>query len=186
MKMERKNDSRVKTWKGSLEQKWENFWSLMGEANGKMKRQQPDSIRILYEVLYPFQDQKFELLVPERLPLNSRVYHGGSWRLSNCHVQELKKWIFLKCLIFKEFIFPEKGLGNVPPLLLNQIVNLLSQIIRFRVDAPFEDFLIVITNFLGVLSQKEDDFSWIINQVLRIFWFQALWKSRFKIKGIFE
>ena len=69
--------------------------------------------------------------------------------------------LFLKCLIFKEFIFPEKSLRKVPPLLLNQIVkiNLLSQIIRFQVDASFEDFLIVIINFVGALSQKEDDFS---------------------------
>ena len=71
------------------------------------------------------------------------------------------------------------------PFLLNQIVNLLSQIIRFQVNAPFEDFLIVITNFLRALSQKEDDFSWIINQVLRIFWFQALWKPRFENKRNF-
>ena len=71
--------------------------------------------------------------------------------------------------------------------LLDQIVkiSLLSQIIIFQVNAPFKDFLIVITNFLGVLSQKEDDFSWIINQVLRIFWFQALWKPRFENKGNF-
>ena len=49
--------------------------------------------------------------------------------------------------------------------MLNQIVeiSLLSQIIRFQVNAPFRDFLTVITNFLGALSQKEDDFSRIIN-----------------------
>ena len=37
MKMEKKNDSRVKTRKGRLEQKRENFWSLMGEATEKRK-----------------------------------------------------------------------------------------------------------------------------------------------------
>ena len=68
MKMERKNYSRVKTRKGSLEQKRENFWSLMGEANRRMKGQWPDSIRSLYEVLYPFQNQKFELLVQNAFP----------------------------------------------------------------------------------------------------------------------
>ena len=101
MKMERKNDSRVKTRKGSLEQKQENFWSLIGEANRRMKGQRPDSIWNPYEVLYPLQNQKFELFVPECLPSNSRIYHGGSWRLSNCHIQEQQKWIFLRCLIFK-------------------------------------------------------------------------------------
>ena len=78
-------------------------------------------------------------------------------------------------LDFQRIHFSKKrGLGNVTPLLLNQMVNLLSQIIRFQVDAPFEDFLIVITNFLGALSQ-----------VLRIFWFQALWKSHFENKRNF-
>ena len=43
----------------------------------------------------------------------------------------------------------------------------------------------MITIFLGTLSQKEDDFSWIINQVLRIFWFQALWKPHFENKRNF-
>ena len=63
-----KNDSRVKTRKGGLEQKWENFRKLMGEANRRMKGQRPDSIRNLYEVLYPSQNQKFELLILECLP----------------------------------------------------------------------------------------------------------------------
>ena len=39
--------------------------------------------------------------------------------------------------------------------------------------------------FFGALSQKEDDFSGIINQVLRIFWFQALWKPCFENKENF-
>ena len=50
---------------------------------------------------------------------------------------------------------------------------------------PHSRLLTVITNFLGALSQKENDFSWIINQVLKIFWFQALRKPRFKNKGNF-
>ena len=75
----------------------------------------------------------------------------------------------------------------MPPFLFNQIVkiNLLSQIIRFQVDAPFGDFLTVITNFWRALSQEEDDFSGIINQVLKMFWFQALSKPYFENKGDF-
>ena len=76
--MERKNDFRLKIREGNLEQKRENFWSLMGEANRRMKGQRPDNIWIFYEVFYPLQNQKFELFVPECLPSNSRVYHGGS------------------------------------------------------------------------------------------------------------
>ena len=43
-KMKKKRDFRVKTRKGSLEQKRENFPRLMGKANQKMKGQQPGSI----------------------------------------------------------------------------------------------------------------------------------------------
>ena len=108
--------------------------------------------------------------------------------MSNYHIQILEKLNLFKMLDFqKNSFFQKKGLGNVPPLLLNQIVkiNLLSQIIRFQANAPFEDFLTVITNFLGALSQKEDDFSGIINQVLKIFWCQALGKPRFENKENF-
>ena len=65
-------------------------------------------------------------------------------------------------------------------------ISLLSQIIRFSSKCPIQRF----SNsdhqfFLGALSQKEDDFSWIINQVLRILWFQLLWKPHFENKGNF-
>ena len=54
---EKKNDSRVKTRKGGLERKWENFWRLMGRTNRRMKGQRPNSIRSLYEVFHPFRNQ---------------------------------------------------------------------------------------------------------------------------------
>ena len=129
-----KCDSRVKTRKDWLEQKRENFQRFVGRANRRMKRQQPDSIRSIYEVLNPFQNLKiwtFYLRVPSP---NFLVYHGGTWRLSNCHIQRLGKINLLRCLIFKEFIFLEKKWPwKRATLLLNQIVkiNLLSQIIRF-------------------------------------------------------
>ena len=40
----KKYDSRVKTRKGNLEQKRENFQRLIGGANRRMKWQRPDSI----------------------------------------------------------------------------------------------------------------------------------------------
>ena len=57
MKM-KKCDSRVKTRKGSLEQKWKKKSKTHGRSKKKNERQRPNNIRILYEVLYPFQDQK--------------------------------------------------------------------------------------------------------------------------------
>ena len=93
-----------------------------------------------------------------------------------------------KMLDFQRIHFSRKRPWKHATPLLNQIVktNLLSQIIKFQVNAPFGDFLIVITKiFLGALSQKEDDFSRIINQVLKIFWFHVLRKPRFENKGNF-
>ena len=72
------------------------------------------SIWSLHEVLNPFRNQKIWTLYSRMSFPNFRVYHDGSWRLSNCHIK--KKWIFLRCLIFKEFLFLKKGLENVPPL----------------------------------------------------------------------
>ena len=146
----------MKTRKGSLEQKRENFWSLMGEANRRMKGQRSDSIQSLYEVFYPFQNQKFEPSVPKCYPPNSRVYHCGSWRLSNCHIQRLKKMNLFKMLDFQIIHFSKKRPWKCTISLPNQIaeISLLIQIIRFRVNAPFRDFLTVITNFFESLKSK--------------------------------
>ena len=56
MKVERKNDFRVKTRKDGLEQK-RNFLRTRGQKKKEKRGQQLDSIRSLYEVLYPFQNQ---------------------------------------------------------------------------------------------------------------------------------
>ena len=91
-KKKKKHDSRVKTRKGQSRAETTNFFlKTHGWNKQKNEGQRSDSIRNLYEVIYPSQNQKFELFVPECLPSNSRTYHGGSWRLSNCHIQELKK-----------------------------------------------------------------------------------------------
>ena len=142
--MKRKNATLGwKPEKGSLERKWENFQRLMGGTNRRMKGQRPDNIRSLFEILNPFQNRKIWTFYSKVPSPNFWAYHGRSWRLSNCHIQRQQKWIFLRCLIFKEFIFPKKrGLKNVPPLLLNQFVkiNLLSQIIWFQVNTLFRNF----------------------------------------------
>ena len=158
----------------------------MGGANRKMKRQRPDSTWSIYEVLNPFQNRKTWTFSSRTHSPNFWVYHGGSWRMSNCHIQKLKKWIFLRCLILKEFIFP-KGLGNVPPLFAQPNCEDKSfepdhQILS---QCPIQRFLTLITSFLGASSQKEDDFSRIINQVLKIF-FRHRGSPILKIKRIFE
>ena len=55
--------------------------------------------------------------------------------------QRLKKMNHFKVLDFQKTHFSEKGLENMPPFSLNQIVkiNLLSQIIGFQVNIPFKD-----------------------------------------------
>ena len=156
------------------------FWDSWAKQTKEWKSNDWTASEASIEVLYPLKNQKFELLIPECLPPNSQVYHGGSWRLSNYHIQRLKKWIFLRCLIFKEFIFLEKSLGNVPPLLHTSIVkiDLLSQIIWFQVNTPFEDFWQWLPIFRD-LQKKKMTLSGMINRVLKIFCFQALRKPRF-------
>ena len=148
-KEKRKNDSRVKTRKGGLEQKQENFQRLMGGANRKMKEQRPDSIRSLYEVLYPFQNWKVEPSIPKCLPSNSRVYHDGSWRLSNCHVQRLEKINLFKMLDFQRIHFSRKRplKGATPfaqPSCENKSFEPDHQIPS---QCPIQIFLTVITSF---------------------------------------
>ena len=155
----------------------------MGEVNRRVKGQWPNSIWILYEVFYPLQNQKFELLVPKCPP---RLYHGGSWRLSNCHIREQQKWIFLRCLIFKEFIFLKKrpwkcAISFAQLNCGNKSFEPDHQILS---QCPIRRFLTVISNFLGALSKKKKMiFREIINQNSKIFLFQALrrpwfWKQR--------
>ena len=64
-------------------------------------------------------------------------------------------------------------------------ISLLSQIIRFQVNAPFGDFLTMITNFFGSLKSKERWFFRNNKLSLKILWFQALWKPCFESKRNF-
>ena len=92
-----------------------------------------------------------------------------------------------KMLDFQRIHFSRKRPWKCALSLLNQIaeISLLSQIVRFQVNAPFEDFLIVITNFSGSLKSKG---RWLFRNnklSLKILWFQALWKPCFENKGNF-
>ena len=148
----------MKTRKGSLEQKRENFWSLTGEANKRMKGQRSNSIRNLYEVLYPSQNQKFELFVPKCLPSNSRTYHGGSWCLSNCHIQKLKKWWMnlFKMLDFQRTHFLKKRPWKCATFFAQSICADKSFESDHQIPSqhPIWGFLTVITNFFESLKSK--------------------------------
>ena len=115
----KKNDSRVKTRKGGLEQKRENFWSLMGEENRKMKGQWPNSIWSLYEVLYLLQNQKFELLIPECPPPEFSSLSRWVLMLVKLPYSGTTKINLFKMLDFQRIHFSKKGLGNAPSLCLN-------------------------------------------------------------------
>ena len=131
----------MKTRKGSLEQKRKKFQRLMGGVNRRMKGQRLDNIQSLFEVLNPFQNRKIWTFYSRVPSPNFWVYHGRSWRLSNCHIRRQQKWIFLRCLIFKEFIFPKRPWKQVTPL-LNQIVeiNLSKPDHLISSQHPFGDF----------------------------------------------
>ena len=149
------HDSRVKTQKGSLERKWESFQRLTGKANKRMKSQQLGSIWSLYEVFKPFQNQKIWTFYSRVPSPNFLVYHGGSWRLSNWHIQRLEKMNLFKMLDFQRNYFSRKRHWKRATPLPNKIVkiNLLSQIIRFQVNAHSG-----ISNsdhhFFGILKSK--------------------------------
>ena len=95
---------------------------------------------------------------------------------------------FFKMLDFQRIrFFQKKRLWKRAISLLNQIVkiSLLSQIIRFQINAPFGDFLTVITKFFGSLKLKG---RWLFKNnklSLKIFWLQALWKPCFENKRNF-
>ena len=105
----KKNDSRVKTWKGSLEQKRENFWSPMGEANRSMKGQRPDSIRSLYEVLYPFRNQRIWTSY-SRMP-SSEFLSLSRWVLTlvKLSYSQTTKMNLFKMLDFQRIHFSKKA-----------------------------------------------------------------------------
>ena len=88
----------------------------MGEANRRMKRQRPDSIRIFCEVFYPFQNQEFELPVPECLP--PEFSSLPRWVLTHVKLSYsgTTKMNLFKMLDFQRIHLSEKGLENVPSL----------------------------------------------------------------------
>ena len=155
-----------------------------------MKGWQPGNIWSLHGFLNPFQNRRIWTFFPILHFSNSRVYHDESWRLPNCHIQGLEKWIFLRCLIFKEFVFPEKSLGNVPSLWPNcenkffepdhHIFDLMSHSKISNSDHQFP----------GTLSQKKEyDFLGRINRILKkkyVLVFRHWGGLDLKIKGICE
>ena len=94
--------------KGSLKWKWENLWRLMGGANRRMKRKRLDSTRSIYKVLNPSKIKKSWTFYSRVSSPNFWVYHGRSWRLSNCHIQRLEKMNLFKMLDFQRICFSRK------------------------------------------------------------------------------
>ena len=99
------------------------------------------------------------------------------------------KMNLFKMLDFQRIYFSKKRPWKRAISLLNQIVkiSLLSQIIRFQVNAPFRDFLIVITNFFGTLKSRG---RWLFmnnkSSFENILASGVVEASFWKIKGIFE
>ena len=163
----------------------------MGGASKWMKGWQPVSIWSLHGFLNPFQNQRIWTFCPIMHFSNSWVYHGGSWRMSNCHIQRLKKWIFLRCLIFKEFIFFQKRPWKRATPLLNQ--NCENKSFKSYHQIPSQCPIRRFSNsghqfFLGALSkEKEDDFSGNNKSRFENIFVSGTEKALIlKTKGIFE
>ena len=120
-KKRKKCDSRVKTQKDSLEQKWEDSkdsWTEQTEEREGNDRTAPEAFM---RSSTPFKTEKSEpsfLRVPSP---NFWVYHGRSYRLSNCHIQKLEKMNLFKDAWFSKNLFFEKKDLNVPPLCSTQL-----------------------------------------------------------------
>ena len=129
--------------KGSLEQKWENFQRLTGRANKRMKSQQPGSIWSLHGFLNHFQNQKIWTFYSKSVFLE--FLSLSRWVLTPVKLsysKTSKKWILLRCLIFKKIIFPKEGLGNVPPLCPTKLWKWIfwARSLDFRVNISSGDF----------------------------------------------
>ena len=91
--------------------------------------------------------------------------------MSNCHIQETKKMNLFKMLDFQRIHFSKKAKKKratpfAQPNCEDKSFEPNHQILS---QCPIRRFLTVITSFLGASSQKEDDFSRIINKVLKMF-----------------
>ena len=154
-KKKKKCDSRVKTQKGSLERKWDDSKDSWTERTKEREGNDQTVAEASIRSSIPFENQKIGTFYSRISFPKSQVYHNGSWRLSNCHIQRLKKMnLFKDTWFLKNLFFLEKGFKRAT-LLLNQIVKINLLLNQIPSQCPIQGFLTMITNFWGALSQKK-------------------------------
>ena len=119
---EKKHDFRVKTRKGQSRAEMRKFSKTYGQSEqtneGSTTRKHlkpPTSSSI------PPKTRKYEPSIQTVSSLNFWVYHDGSWRLSNYHIQRLEKMNLFKMLDFQRICFSRKRPWKCATFLFNQI-----------------------------------------------------------------
>ena len=99
------------------------FQRLMGEANKRMKVNNQKASEASTRSSIPFETKKFDLSIQKCLSQTPESITVG---LDACQIAIFrdKKMNLLRCLIFKEFLFIEKGFENGTTPFLNQIVKI--------------------------------------------------------------
>ena len=128
-----------KPQKSSLERKQEYFRRLMAEPTEEWKVNNQEASEAS-EVLNHFRNPRTWTFYLWMSFPNNRVYHGGSWRLSNYHIQKLEKMNLFKMSDFQRILVSKKRLENVPPLFSTKLWKwkFSSQITWSRINVSFE------------------------------------------------
>ena len=145
----KKHDSRVKTQKGQSRAKMRKFSKTYGQSEQKNEKSTTRKhLKPLWGPQTLPKPKNLNLLFKSSFP---KLLSLSRWVLTSvklAYSETRKKWIFLRCLIFKEFVFPEKALETchlfARPNCKNKYFEPDHQIPS---QFPIRRFLTVITNF---------------------------------------
>ena len=102
----KKRDSKMKTRKGRSRAKTRKFLKPHGQSKQKVNNWEASKASLRFSI--PFEIRKYEPSIQD--------YHNGSRRLIKSSYSGTGKMNLFRCLIFKKFLFLEKGLENVTPI----------------------------------------------------------------------
>ena len=138
----KEQDSRVKTWKGSLKRKRENFWRFMGRANKRMKRATiGQHQKHLWDPQTLPKSKNLNLLFKSAFPKFLSLSRWVLTPVKLSYSETRKKWIFLRCLIFKKFVFQKKTLETCHPFAQPNCENKSFELDhQIPSQCPFGDF----------------------------------------------
>ena len=179
----KEQDSRVKTRKGSLEQKREKFWKLMGEANRRMKGNDRTASESSMRSFTLSKTKNLNSSFQNAFP---RILESITMGLDACQIAIFrKKWIFLKMLDFQIIHFSRKRPWKCATPFCSTKLWIFWVRSSDSKSMPHSKISNSDHQFFGSLESKKNDFSGLINKVLKMF-FRHWGSLILKIKRIFE